>query len=62
MEIRKAYDRMCENGALKKEFNIVERKGLTRALGFPMKFKIELIKIILSRNHDGYGWKEVQSK
>ena len=58
MEIRKAYDRLCENGVLKEEFNIVERKGLTRALDFPTAFKIEWIKIMLSIIHDRCIWLE----
>ena len=29
MEIRQAYDKLCENSVLKQEFKIVERKGLT---------------------------------
>ena len=32
MEIRKAYDKLCENCVLKKEFKIIERKGFTHAL------------------------------
>ena len=52
MELRKAYDKLCVNRVLKEEFNIVERKGLTRALDFPIEFKIEWIKIVLRRIHD----------
>lgn len=44
MEIRKAYDKLCENGVLKEEFQIVERKGLTCALDSPTIFKIEWIE------------------
>ena len=40
------------------EFKIVERKGLTCALEFPTIFKIEWIKIVLSRIHDGCLWLE----
>ena len=29
MEIREAYDRLCDNGVLKEEFKIIERTGLT---------------------------------
>ena len=29
IEIRQAYDKLCENSVLKQEFKIVERKGLT---------------------------------
>ena len=48
MEMRQAYDRLCDNGVLKEEFKIVERKGLTYALNFPTVFKREWIKIVLS--------------
>ena len=53
MEIRKAYEFFCENGVLKEEFKILERKGLNRALEFPIIFKTKCIKIILCRIHDG---------
>ena len=56
MELRDAYDRLCDNGVLKEEFSIVEKKGLTQALDFPTAFKMEWIKIILSRIHDRYIW------
>lgn len=56
LEIRETYNRLCENGILKEEFNIVERKGLTHALEFPTVFKIEWIKIVLSRIHYGFLW------
>lgn len=52
MEIRQSYDRLCKNGVLKEEFNIVERKGLTHALDFPTTFKTEWIKSMLSRIHN----------
>ena len=58
MEISQAYDKLCENGVLKDEFKIAERKGLTRALGFPTVFKIEWIRIMLRRIHDGCFWLE----
>lgn len=58
MEIRQAYDKLCENGVLKEEFQIFERKGLTRALDFPTIFKTEWIRIVLSRTHDGCLWLE----
>ena len=58
MEIREAYDRLCENGVLKEEYQIIERKGLTHALEFPIVFKIEWIRIVLSRIHDGILWLE----
>ena len=48
MEIREAYDRLCENNILKEEYKIVEKKGLTRALDFPSVFKTEWIRIVLS--------------
>lgn len=35
MEIREAYNKLCENGVLKEEFQIIEMRGLTRALDFP---------------------------
>lgn len=58
LELREAYNRLCENGALKEEFNIVEKKGLTRALEFTTAFKTEWIKIMLSKIHDNYIWLE----
>ena len=48
LEMRQAFDRLCENGALKDEFKVVERKELTCALAFLQVFKTEWIKIILS--------------
>ena len=48
MEIKEAYDRLCENGVLKEESKIIEKKGLTCALDFPSVFKIEWIQIVLS--------------
>ena len=39
MEIREAYDNLCVGGALKDEYKIVETKGLTCALKFPIVFK-----------------------
>ena len=58
MELREAYDKLCDNGVLRVEFNIVEKKGLTCALDFPTTFKIEWIKIILSQIHVGCIWLE----
>ena len=58
MELRDAYDKLCDNGILKEEFKIVEKKGLTRALDFPIAFKMEWIKKILSQIHNGYIWLE----
>lgn len=53
MDIRQAYDRLCVNRVLKDEYKIAERKGLMQALGFPIAFKIEWIRIVLNRIHDG---------
>ena len=53
MEIRDAYKKLCDNGVLKEEYNIVEKKGLTHALDFPTVFKTEWIRLVLSRIHDG---------
>lgn len=58
MEILQVYEKLCENGVLKEEFNIVERKGLTNALYFPMVFKMEWIRIVLNKIHDGCLWVE----
>ena len=56
MEISETYAKLYENGALKDEFKIEERKGLARDLYFPNVFKTEWIKIVLSRNHDNSIW------
>ena len=56
MEISQVYDRLCVNGVLKVEYKIAEKKGLTYALGYPMTFKIEWIRIVLSKIHDGSLW------
>lgn len=56
MEIRETYGNLCENGVLKEEFKIVEKKGLTCALDFPNIFKREWIKMVLSRIHDNSIW------
>ena len=48
LELREACDRLCDNGILRDEYQIVEKKGLTYALDFPTAFKIEWIKIVLS--------------
>ena len=58
MEIREAYEKLCENEIFKEEYKIVEMKGLTHALDFPTVFKIEWIRIVLSRIHDGSLWLE----
>lgn len=55
-EMREAYEKLCNEGILKDEFKVVERKGLTRALEFPRNFKIKWIKIIISRIHDMKFW------
>ena len=39
LELREAYDRLCDNGVLKEEYQIVGKKGLTHALNFPTVFK-----------------------
>ena len=58
MEIREAYDKLCVDEVLKDEYKIVETKGLTRALEFLTIFKIEWIRLVLSRIHDGNLWLE----
>ena len=56
MELMEAYRKLYNNGVLREEYNISEKKGLTQALDFPMAFKTELIKIFLSKIHDGCIW------
>ena len=56
MEIREAYNRLYDNGVLKEEFKIIEKKGLSQALDFPNVFKIEWIMIVLSRIHNSSLW------
>ena len=58
LELKEAYDRLCENGKLKDEYQIIERKGLTCALDFPTVFKTEWIKIVLRGIHEGCIWLE----
>ena len=58
MEMREAYEKLCENGVLKEEYQIIERKGLTRALKFPIVFKTKWIRLVLSIIHDGSLWLE----
>lgn len=58
MEIRETYQKLCDNGILREENKIIERKGLRRALDFPQDFKTEWIKILLSRIHDSQIWLE----
>ena len=43
MELREEYEKLCDNGVLKEEFKILERKGFTRALEFPTIFKTKRI-------------------
>ena len=56
--MREAYEKLCENIVLKEEYQIVERKGLACALEFPIVFKTEWIRLVLSRIHDGSLWLE----
>ena len=56
MDIMETYGKLYKNGALKDEFKIIESKGLTCALDFSNVFKIEWIKIVLSRIHDNSIW------
>lgn len=56
MEIREEYDRLCDNGVLREEFKIIEKKELTRFRDFPNVFKTEWIRIVLSRTHDSSLW------
>lgn len=58
MEIRDAYEKLYFAKVLKDEFQIVERKGLTQALVFPIVFEIEWIRLVLRRIHDGILWLE----
>lgn len=60
LEIFNAFDKLCDNGKLKDEFSIVEKKGLTKALVFPTIFKTKWIQIFLSRIHDGAFWLETE--
>jgi hypothetical protein len=55
-EIWGAYEKLCDEGVLKEEFKIVEKKGLTRTLEFLGNFKIEWIKVVLSWIHDMKFW------
>ena len=52
LEIFNAYDKICDNGILKDEFSIIEKKGLTKALVFQSTFKTKWIRIVLSKSHD----------
>ena len=60
LEIYNAYDKLCENKILKDEFSIIERKGLTKSLEFPIIFKVEWVRIVLRRIHDGAFWLEAR--
>ena len=48
MQIRDAYNIICENGVLKEEYKNIEKKGLTGALDFPNVFKKSWIRIVIS--------------
>ena len=50
--IQMAYEKLCDGRILKDEYKIMEKKGLTLSLEFLRNFKIEWIKVILSRIHD----------
>ena len=58
LELKEAYGRLCENGKLKDEYQIIEHEGLTHALDTPTIFKTKWIKIVLSHIHDGSIWLE----
>ena len=58
LKLKEAYDRLCENGKMKDEYQIVERKGLTHALDNPTIFKIEWMRIVPSWIHDECIWLE----
>ena len=57
-EIRTTYDKLSNNGVLKDEYKIDVEKGLTHAPGFPKKFKVEWINIVLSCAHNMKAWLE----
>lgn len=59
LEIFNIFDKLCDKGILKDEFSIVEKKGLTKALVFPIVFKTQWIFIVLSQIHDGEIWLEI---
>ena len=48
LEIFHAFDKLCDNGILKEKFSVIEKKGLMNALVFPIVFKTEWIRIVLS--------------
>ena len=60
MEIYNAFHKLCDKGILKDEFSIVEKKGLTNALVFPLVFKTEWVHVVLSRIHYGAFWLETR--
>ena len=58
LEIYISFDKLCDKGILKDEFSIVEKKGLTKALVFPIVFKTKWIHIVLSWIYDVAFWLE----
>ena len=50
MEIREIYGKLCENGALKEEFKIIEKKGLIHALDFPQHLQNRVNQDCLKKN------------
>ena len=48
LEIFNAFEKLCDKGILKDEFSIVQKKGLTNALVFPIVFKTKWIHMVLS--------------
>ena len=57
-ELRVDYDELCENGALKNMHKHIVDKGLVHVVDFPYNFKIEWIKVILSRVYEMQLWLE----
>ena len=41
MEMRDSLKQLCDNGVLREEYKIFEKKGLNHALDFPQVFKTE---------------------
>ena len=58
VEIKDLYSQLCDDGVLREENKIIERKGLTGALNFPNVFKTKWIKIVLSGIHGDFIWLE----
>lgn len=56
LEIANEFEKLCDNGKVKYEYAIVEKRGLTKVLAFPTVFKIEWIRIVVSIIHDGTFW------